>query len=168
MAELQNKVLEPLSAIGGVVENGLAYVGGLAQLLADAFAQAVTSPLKRSLNLQRACHQAMLVGVSAVPVISFITFFIGVIMALQAQQVRVPEDLKLVLHKNEAIDLLCPVPATFAVSSERAVARALIEQVQKQFRGEPVEPMSLPFRLLAHAGSSPRETNQPMKGVSQL
>src|SRR5262249_47641296 len=35
------------------------------------------------LSIQRACHQAMLVGVSAVPVISFITFFIGVIMALQ-------------------------------------------------------------------------------------
>ena len=92
----------------------------------------------------------------------------GVIMALQAQQVRVPEELKLVLHKNEAIDLLCPVPATFAVSSERAMARALIEQVQKQFRGEPVEPISLPFRLMVHRGSSQRETNQPMKGVSQL
>jgi phospholipid/cholesterol/gamma-HCH transport system permease protein len=83
MAELQDKVLEPLSGIGSAVERGLAYVGGLTQLLADAFAQAVISPLKRSLNLQRACHQAMLVGVSAVPVISFITFFIGVIMALQ-------------------------------------------------------------------------------------
>src|SRR5438132_9570112 len=46
-------------------------------------ADAVVSPLKRSLSFQRAIHQAMAVGVSAIPVISFITFFIGVIMALQ-------------------------------------------------------------------------------------
>ena len=55
----------------------------LAQLLDRAFAYAFTSPLKRSLSFQRACHQAMLVGVGVVPVISFIIFFIGVIMALQ-------------------------------------------------------------------------------------
>src|SRR5436309_9949838 len=76
-------VVEPLSVIGGAVERGLAYLGGVAQLLGRAFAHAFTSSLKRSLSYQRACHQAMVIGVGAVPVISFITFFIGVIMALQ-------------------------------------------------------------------------------------
>ena len=74
----------------------------------------------------------------------------GVILALQQQHVRVPEDLKLVLHKNENIDLLCPMPATMMISSERNTARVLIAQVQKQFRGEPYEPINLPFRLLVH------------------
>jgi phospholipid/cholesterol/gamma-HCH transport system permease protein len=69
--------------IGTATERGLAYVGGLSQLLGSAVAQAVRSRLKRRPSLQRACHQAMVIGVSAVPVISFITFFIGVIMALQ-------------------------------------------------------------------------------------
>jgi len=76
----------------------------------------------------------------------------GVILALQQQQVRVPEDLKLVLHKNESIDLLCPVPATFIVGSERELARALIDQVQKQFRGEPCQPILIPYRLTSHCG----------------
>ena len=63
----------------------------------------------------------------------------GVIMAIREKQVRVPEELKLALHKNELSDLFCPMPATFVVSSERETARALIEQVQKQFRGESCE-----------------------------
>jgi len=75
--------VEPLLNIGAAAERGLAYVGGLAQLLGRALADVFASPLKRSLSFQRAIHQAMAVGVTAVPVISFITFFIGVIMALQ-------------------------------------------------------------------------------------
>jgi phospholipid/cholesterol/gamma-HCH transport system permease protein len=83
MPDTQYRIVEPLASIGSVAERGLAYIGGVAQLLGRALAQAVTSPLKRNRSFQRACHQAMLVGVEAIPVISFITFFIGVIMALQ-------------------------------------------------------------------------------------
>ena len=75
--------MELLLSIGAATEKGLAYIGGLAQLLSRALADVFASPLKRGLSLQRAIHQAMAVGVSAIPVISFITFFIGVIMALQ-------------------------------------------------------------------------------------
>jgi len=74
----------------------------------------------------------------------------GVLMAIREKQVRVPEDLKLALHKNESIDLFCSMPATFVVGSEREMARALIGQVQKQFRGESCERISLPFKLVAH------------------
>jgi phospholipid/cholesterol/gamma-HCH transport system permease protein len=83
MPDTEYRLLDPVAGLGGLVERGVAYIGGLAQLVGRAVAQAVSSPLKRSLSFQRACHQAMLVGVGAVPVISFITFFIGVIMALQ-------------------------------------------------------------------------------------
>ena len=78
----------------------------------------------------------------------------GMVTAIREKQVRVPEDLKLVLHKNESIDLFCPMPVTFVVASEREMARTLIEQVQKQFRGESCERISLPFRLMAHQSAS--------------
>jgi len=74
----------------------------------------------------------------------------GVLMAIQEKQVRVPGELKLALSKNETIDLFCPIPVTFVVASERAMARALIEQVHKQFRGESCERISLPFKIAAH------------------
>src|SRR6516162_58040 len=83
MANIPNRLAEPFSGIGSTVERALAYLGGIAQLLGQALADALVAPLKRSLSFQRASHQAMAVGVSAIPVISFITFFIGVIMALQ-------------------------------------------------------------------------------------
>ena len=71
----------------------------------------------------------------------------SVILAMREKQVRVPEELKLIFHKNESIDLLCPMPATFVISSEREFARALIEQLRKQFQGERCEPITVPFRL---------------------
>ena len=74
----------------------------------------------------------------------------GVVLALREKHVRVPEELKLVLHKNESLDLFCPMPVTLMVSSEREAARALIEQVQKQFRGESCEPIFLRFKRVAH------------------
>jgi len=84
MASLPDRIAAPFSAIGGATERGLAYLGGLTQLLCRALTLAFTSPLKRSLGFQRTCHQAMVIGVRAIPVISFITFFIGIIMALQS------------------------------------------------------------------------------------
>jgi phospholipid/cholesterol/gamma-HCH transport system permease protein len=72
-----------LGGIGASTERTLAYLGGLAQLLAMSVAPLVFSPLKRRRSFNRAVHQAMAVGVTAIPIISLITFFVGVIIALQ-------------------------------------------------------------------------------------
>ena len=72
-----------LVRIGDATERCLAYLGGLAQLTGQALLLLCVSPLKRRRSLERAVHQAMAVGVSAVPIVSLIMFFIGVIMALQ-------------------------------------------------------------------------------------
>ena len=64
--------------------NGLAYLGGLARLGGRAAYFTFVGPFKgRPLRLERAIHQAMAVGVEALPILSLITFFIGVILALQ-------------------------------------------------------------------------------------
>ena len=75
--------IDLLGAIGGGVERTLAYLGGLAALIGKASAALLFSPLKRGRSLQRAVHQAMMVGVQAIPIITLITFFVGVIIALQ-------------------------------------------------------------------------------------
>ena len=72
-----------LSGIGTRSERILAYVGGLAALVGRATAGLFFSRLKPRRSAQRSVHQAMAVGVRAVPIITLITFFVGVIIALQ-------------------------------------------------------------------------------------
>lgn len=72
-----------LGGLGAGAERTLAYVGGLAALAVRALTAPFVSPLKRGRSFQRAVHQAMAVGVRAVPIITLITFFVGVIIALQ-------------------------------------------------------------------------------------
>jgi phospholipid/cholesterol/gamma-HCH transport system permease protein len=72
-----------LGGIGAGAERSLAYLGGLAALIGKASAALLFSPLRRGRSLQRAVHQAMMCGVQAIPIISLITFFVGVIIALQ-------------------------------------------------------------------------------------
>ena len=70
--------------IGRGVIDLLAYVGGLTRLSLEAGYYAFVSPFRgRPLRLDRAFSQAMEVGVRALPVLSLITFFIGLILAMQ-------------------------------------------------------------------------------------
>ena len=69
--------------VGAATGRSLAYVGGLAEICAKSLRLLFLSPLKRSRMLQRAIHEAMDAGVGAIPIVSLITFFVGIIIALQ-------------------------------------------------------------------------------------
>jgi phospholipid/cholesterol/gamma-HCH transport system permease protein len=74
-----------VAQIGGSVMNSLAYVGSLASLGGQAAYYTFIGPFQgKPLRVQRAISQAMDVGVRALPILSLITFFIGLILALQA------------------------------------------------------------------------------------
>src|SRR6202790_757518 len=76
--------MELVSQIGGGVTNGLAYIGSLTTLAWKAADFTFVAPFRGTpLRLQRAVSQAMEVGVRALPILSLITFFIGLILALQ-------------------------------------------------------------------------------------
>jgi phospholipid/cholesterol/gamma-HCH transport system permease protein len=72
-----------VAAIGEASERPLGYLGGLAVLVWKSLRALFLSPLKGKRMVQRAVHQAMAVGVGAIPIVSLITFFVGVIIALQ-------------------------------------------------------------------------------------
>jgi phospholipid/cholesterol/gamma-HCH transport system permease protein len=72
-----------VTAVGAATEQSVAYVGGLAGISGKSLRLLILSPLKRERMLLRAVHEAMAVGVGAIPIITLITFFIGVIIALQ-------------------------------------------------------------------------------------
>src|ERR1700730_19471007 len=69
--------------VGAATERSVAYVGGRAEIVGKSLRLLFLSPLKRDRMLQRAIHEAMVAGVGAIPILSLITFFIGVIIALQ-------------------------------------------------------------------------------------
>jgi phospholipid/cholesterol/gamma-HCH transport system permease protein len=70
--------------VGQATLGGLAYLGGLARLAARSAYYTFIGPFRgRALRLERAAHQAMAVGVEALPILSLITFFVGLILALQ-------------------------------------------------------------------------------------
>jgi phospholipid/cholesterol/gamma-HCH transport system permease protein len=71
-------------AIGRATVDTLAYVGALARIAGRAADSVFIAPWRgERFKLGRAVHQAMAVGVEALPIISLISFFIGVILALQ-------------------------------------------------------------------------------------
>jgi len=77
--------MELASQIGGSVTDGLAYVGSLASLGGRAARDILIGPFRgKPVRLQRAVSQATDVGVRALPILSLITFFIGMILALQS------------------------------------------------------------------------------------
>ena len=77
--------MEIVSQIAGSTLDGLGYIGSLASLGARAAYDTLVAPFHgKPLRLQRAISQAMEVGVRALPILSLITFFIGLILALQA------------------------------------------------------------------------------------
>jgi len=77
--------LESIRKVGATVLGGFAYVGSLTILAGRAAYFTFVAPLQgKPLRLQRSIAQAMEVGVRALPILSLITFFIGLILALQA------------------------------------------------------------------------------------
>jgi phospholipid/cholesterol/gamma-HCH transport system permease protein len=72
-------------AVGQATIDGLAYLGDLAILTGRSLHAVFIAPFQgQRLRSERAIHQGVSVGVGAVPILSLISFFIGVIMALQS------------------------------------------------------------------------------------
>jgi phospholipid/cholesterol/gamma-HCH transport system permease protein len=72
-----------VAEVGAATGRSVAYVGDLAEICGTSLRLLILSPLKRSRMLQRAIHEAMAVGVGAIPIVTLITFFVGIIIALQ-------------------------------------------------------------------------------------
>src|SRR5467141_4593027 len=77
--------MELVSQIADSTFNVLGYVGSLVSLGAQAAYYTLVGPFQgKPVRLKRTISQAMEVGLQALPILSLITFFIGVILALQS------------------------------------------------------------------------------------
>jgi DNA-binding LacI/PurR family transcriptional regulator len=64
----------------------------------------------------------------------------GALTAVLESRVAVPDELKLVLHRNVEVGLLCPLPVSFLDYSVKELAGAMIALVDAQLRGEEPSP----------------------------
>lgn len=77
--------MEQVFRVGAAVTNGLVYIGSLASIAAQSVYYVLIAPFRgKRFRFQRAVSQALDVGVRALPILSLITFFIGLILALQS------------------------------------------------------------------------------------
>jgi phospholipid/cholesterol/gamma-HCH transport system permease protein len=78
-------MIEFVAQVGETVTDCLAYVGALTSLAWQASYYTFVGPFRgKQLRWQGAVSQATEVGVRALPILSLITFFIGLILALQS------------------------------------------------------------------------------------
>lgn len=88
---------------------------------------------------------------------------VGVITGVLEKRVDIPRELKLIFHKHREIDYLCPIPVTFLYSSTADIAKALLQQTVRQFRGESIAKVILPFS--AESESSPDSRTEVAAGI---
>jgi DNA-binding LacI/PurR family transcriptional regulator len=76
----------------------------------------------------------------------------GVFHAIRQSDVQVPEQLKLVVHRNREFDIVNPVPVSWVEVSIHDFAAALMTVVERQRGGETPARILVPLRLQVSGG----------------
>ena len=71
----------------------------------------------------------------------------GVLLGLMAQQVKVPDEILVIFHRNEGIEHFSPLPVLYVESRVSQCAKALLNKLSLAFHGKPSTPELLGFSL---------------------
>lgn len=71
----------------------------------------------------------------------------GVVQAVYASGLRVPEDLLLVLYRNLGVEKFVSLPAVWIEADVDAMATAMVDMLGRIFLGEKVKPVTIPCTL---------------------
>ncbi len=71
----------------------------------------------------------------------------GVLTAVLERRIDVPRELKLLFHRHEEVEFLCPLPVTWATSRVAETADALTAMIQDQAAGKRIASMVVPFHI---------------------
>jgi DNA-binding LacI/PurR family transcriptional regulator len=67
----------------------------------------------------------------------------GVLAAISEGRVRIPQDLRLIIHRNAEVEVFSPVPVTSVETSAAEVAELLFRQIKRQIAGKDAPALSL-------------------------
>ena len=71
----------------------------------------------------------------------------GVAASLMKHRVRVPKNILLVSYRNEESSIYLPFPMTWLTVKIESYARALLEQIDRQIKGNKLLPVMIPLRV---------------------
>ncbi len=72
----------------------------------------------------------------------------GVVSAILEKQIRVPEDLRLILHRNAESPYMVPMPCDWIEVSVGAIASSLLDSLEDRWAGRKQRQRSLPINLV--------------------
>ena len=72
----------------------------------------------------------------------------GTLISILSNRVMVPEDLKLVMHRNRGCNVLCPVPCVFVESDVKEMAIGLVKLIIDQYNGKEVKQIDFEYNLV--------------------
>lgn len=78
--------------------------------------------------------------------------FHGVLFAVAEFGIRVPDDLKLVFHRNQELSVFCPLPCAFVENSVALLAKRLVDNVEELFLGRKPKQGKNQYELRFHQG----------------
>ncbi|MBC2604313.1 GntR family transcriptional regulator [Puniceicoccus vermicola] len=82
----------------------------------------------------------------------------GVIMSILKHQVKIPEDVNLVMHSNDKVYFHCPLPIDWAVVSVGRLLEESWAHLKKQLKGEVVDVVDVPISFTPRTIKSPPVT----------
>ena len=74
----------------------------------------------------------------------------GTLLAIAESGVSVPDELRLVFHRNLELPVFCPLPCAFVENSVADLARRLVDVVDGLFHGRKPEPGKHQYKLTLH------------------
>lgn len=72
----------------------------------------------------------------------------GTLISILSNRVMVPEDLKLVLHRNSECKVLCPLPCVFIENNVKEMATGLVQLIIDQYHGKEVKQIDFEYKLI--------------------
>ncbi len=74
----------------------------------------------------------------------------GTVLAVTTHNIKVPDDLKLIMHRNAGNEVLCPLPCYFIENSVIDMARGLVQLIIDQFDGKEINQTEIEYDLVKH------------------
>ncbi len=74
----------------------------------------------------------------------------GALLAINSHNIKIPQQLRLITHRNSGNNLLCPVPCYFIENSVEKTAQGLVDLIMDQFNGKEIKQLELDFKLIKH------------------